>query len=126
MEKLERILYVDDDSNLRDLFEVALEMDSTFDVMICASGPEALRKAPVFAPQLIVLDVKMPGMDGPTTLVQLRAQGNISPAVFATAESDPVELERLKSLGVEEVIIKPFDPFGLADKLSRIWERVYV
>ncbi|MDH3639146.1 MAG: response regulator [Gammaproteobacteria bacterium] len=120
---LERILYVDDDPNLRALFEVALGSDASMKLAICASGPEAVDTAPEFRPQLIVLDVNMPGMDGPATLAELRANGESSPAVFVTAETGLEELKRLKSLGVEEIVPKPFDALSLTQKLTRIWQQ---
>jgi len=120
---LERILIVDDDPNMRELFEVALGLDASLKLVICASGLEAVEAAQEFHPQLLVLDVNMPRMDGPQTLAELRTRGESSPAVFATAETGPETLDRLKSLGVEDIVIKPFDPLDLAATLKRIWQQ---
>src|SRR5690606_24952165 len=87
-ELLNRILYVEDDADVRKLATFALRMVGKFEVEPCASGEEALEKARTFAPQLLLLDVMMPGMDGPTTLAHLRALPEIAsvPAIFMTAK----------------------------------------
>ena len=71
-EDLERILYVDDEPDIRAIAKVALEVVGEFEVLFCASGREAIDQAPNFAPDLIILDVMMPEMDGPSTLAALR------------------------------------------------------
>ncbi len=118
---LERILIVDDDPNMRGLFEVALESDPTLVLAICASGREAVEAAKNFHPQLLVLDVNMPDMDGPETLAELRSCGITGTAIFATAETGPETLQRLKALGVADILTKPFDPLELAATLRSIW-----
>ena len=73
MSELQRILYVEDEADIREVAKLALEMVGGFELAVCASGEEALARAEAFAPQLILLDVMMPGMDGPSTLRELRA-----------------------------------------------------
>ena len=85
----------------------------------------AIDKASGFAPQMILIDVMMPGMDGPTTLAQLRrleATATI-PAVFLTAKVQPCEVAEYLDLGAVDVIAKPFDPMTLADQVRAIWEK---
>jgi CheY-like chemotaxis protein len=111
-----RILYVDDEADIREVAAIALELDPDFEVRTCASGPEALEVAPVWRPGLILLDVMMPGMDGPTTLARLRARPETAatPVVFITARTQAQEIERFLGLGAVGVIAKPFDPMTLA------------
>jgi len=93
-------------------------------VKICSSGEEALREAAAFAPDMILLDVMMPGMDGPSTLMALREQPSLAelPMAFMTAKVQPAEVAYYKSLGARDVIAKPFDPMTLASQVRAIWE----
>lgn len=120
MATLPRIMYVEDEADIRQVAEFALEDD--FELLFCASGEEALEKALAFQPELILLDVMMPGMDGPTTLAHLRKLPalNETPAVFLTAKVQPNEVEGYKKLGAIEVIAKPFDATKLSEKLKKI------
>ncbi|MDR9425021.1 MAG: response regulator [Marinobacter sp.] len=125
MNRLDKVLYVEDDPDIREIAAMALEDVGGFTLKTCESGEEALREVEAFAPQMILLDVMMPGMDGTETLAALRQQGSISPstlAVFMTAKVHPEELQRYKTMGVENVISKPFDPMTLADEIQKIWE----
>jgi two-component system, OmpR family, response regulator len=120
---LSRILYVEDDADIRTLAGFALKAVGGFTVEACASGEEALARAPAFAPQLLLLDVMMPGMDGPTTLSRLRALPGLAavPAIFMTAKVQPQEVQRYRELGSLDVISKPFDPMTLSAKVRDIW-----
>jgi CheY-like chemotaxis protein len=112
-----RILYVDDEDDIREVATLALELDSGLTVRTCASGAEALDAAAAWQPDLILLDVMMPHMDGPTTLARLRdipATASI-PVVFITARTQAGEVEQFKSLGALGVLAKPFDPMTLGD-----------
>ncbi|MBE0510486.1 MAG: response regulator [Chromatiales bacterium] len=124
MTSLQRILYVEDESDIQAVAKLALEMVGGFEVKICSSGEEALAVAEAFAPQLLLLDVMMPGIDGPGTLAALRDIPSLAevPAVFMTAKVQTNEVAYYKSLGALGVIAKPFDPMGLADEVRRIWE----
>lgn len=128
MSVLQRVLYVEDDPDIREIAELALKEVGGLDVALCVSGEQALAKAPDFAPQLVLLDVMMPDMDGPETLEALRAQGSVAgdtPVVFVTAKVHPDEVERYKQMGVADIIPKPFDPMSLADDLRSIWSRFH-
>ena len=111
-----RVLHVDDEPDIREVVEISLGLDPNFAVRGCASGNEALAAAAEWSPNLILLDVMMPGMDGPATLKHLRQSPETAaiPVVFMTARAQPRELEHFVSLGAEGVIAKPFDPMTLA------------
>lgn len=119
MKRLQRILYVEDEADIRAIAQLALEGFGGFTVKTCASGEEALCEAEAFAPDFILLDVMMPGLDGPSTLKALRKLEALSevPMAFMTAKVQPSEVEFFKSLGALDVIAKPFDPMTLADKV---------
>lgn len=121
---LQRILYVEDDPDVRKVTGLALKALGHFTIEPCASGQEALERAAAFAPQLLLLDVMMPGMDGPTTLQRLRELPGLAdaPAIFMTAKVQPQEVQRYRDLGGLDVISKPFDPMTLSDQVRRIWE----
>lgn len=123
MSTLNRILYVEDEPDIRAVAKLALEMVGGFTVKICESGEEALRDAADFAPDMILLDVMMPGMDGPTTFQALRSQPALAtvPVAFMTAKVQPAEVAHYKSLGALGVIPKPFDPMTLANQVRAIW-----
>ena len=124
MTTLQRILYVEDEADIQAVAKLALEMVGGFTVKICSSGEEALREAVAFAPEMILLDVMMPGMDGPTTLAALRKLPALAtiPIAFMTAKVQPQEVAHYKSLGARDVIPKPFDPMNLAKQMRAIWE----
>jgi two-component system OmpR family response regulator len=109
-----RILLVDDDPDIRQIAALSLRRIGQFDVRLASSGPEALELAAMDPPDLVLLDVSMPGMDGPATLEALRAgKGASVPVVFFTATSSEVEVARLCALGAVAVIPKPFDVAAL-------------
>ncbi len=126
MAELQRILYVDDDDDIREVAGMALTAVAGLEVCACASGQEALGRARECVPQLILLDVMMPGMDGPTTLAALREEPDFAdtPVVFLTAKIQPAEVERYRALGAVDVIGKPFDPMTLGEQLRQIWARL--
>lgn len=111
-----RILYVDDDDDIREIAQMSLELDPDLEVRLCSSGAEAIDAVASWTPDLVLLDVMMPGMDGPEALARLRddASSAAIPVVFITARSQEKEVERLKALGAAGVIAKPFDPMTLA------------
>jgi CheY-like chemotaxis protein len=117
-----RILYVDDDSDIREIVEIALGLDPTLAVRCSASAEEALATAAEWAPDLILCDVMMPGMDGPATLERLRRNPETAkfPVAFMTACAQARDIEHFKSLGAIGVIAKPFDPMKLADTVRSL------
>lgn len=120
---LQRILYVDDDGDIRAVAKLALELVGGFTLCLCGSGQEALAEAEKFQPDLILLDVMMPAMDGPATLAALRRIDAIAatPVVFMTAKAQPGEVKLYRELGAVDVIAKPFQAMQLAEQLRKIW-----
>ena len=120
---LTRILYVEDEPDIRMVAQMALEAVGGFTVIACASGQEALDAAPAAGADLLLLDVMMPGMDGPSTLKGLRALPATAdtPVIFMTAKVQAAEVAVYKGLGAMEVIPKPFDPMELSTQIQRIW-----
>ena len=124
---LNRILFVEDDLDIQSVARLALVAVGKFTVKICSSGTAALETAPAFAPDLILLDVMMPGMDGPSTLKALRQlpeTANI-PVVFMTAKVQTHEVARYQELGAVDVIAKPFEPMTLSTTVRSIWQNFY-
>lgn len=115
-------LVVDDDESIRSVVDIALNLVGGFDVTDVASGEEALNLLQDHAFDVIVLDVMMPGLDGPSTLKLIRdtLHGAEVPVVFLTAKAQPHERRELQQLGARGVIVKPFDPLTLADDLRRL------
>jgi len=122
--KLEHILLVEDDLAIQTVARMALEMVGGFKVRVCGSGAEGLDAAQS-GPQLILLDVMMPGMDGPTVLQRLRGSPSTQhiPVIFMTAKCSAGEVDQLRKLGALDVIAKPFDPMTLSAAVSEIWDR---
>jgi len=120
---LKRILYVEDEPDIQAVAKIALEAVGGFELKVCSSGQEALEVAAAFGPDLLLLDVMMPGMDGPTSLRALRKIPELTgtPAIFMTAKVQPDEIIAIKTAGVLDVITKPFDPMGLADQIKAVW-----
>jgi CheY-like chemotaxis protein len=116
-----RILHIDDDPLMRDVVELALGFESEFVVMKCESGDAALAAVSGWEPELIILDVLMPGMDGSALLTHLRKNPGTAkiPVIFITARCSPAERERLMALGAVAVIAKPFYPSKLAETVRR-------
>jgi CheY-like chemotaxis protein len=116
-----RLLHIDDEPDIREIVAMSLGLDTEFVVRSCASGVDGLAAAAEDAPDLILIDVAKPVMDGPMTLVQLRNSARTAaiPVVFMTAHVGSGEIERFKSFGVAGVIAKPFDPMTLAASVRR-------
>jgi CheY-like chemotaxis protein len=122
MANVQRILYVEDDEDIRIVGLMALEEVGGFTVMACASGAEAVEKAAEAAPDVILLDVMMPGMDGYATLQALRELPATAhtPAIFMTAKVQAAEVARHEQQGAVGVIAKPFDPMELPGQIRRM------
>lgn len=125
--QLKNILYAEDEADIRAIAQIALEDIGFFTVRYCSDGRQALEAAKDFIPDLFLLDVMMPEMDGPTTLQQLRQINNFSliPAIFMTAKIQTNELIGYKSMGAIDVIAKPFDPMTLAASIQKAWIKFY-
>lgn len=124
---LERILYAEDEPDIQAVAKLALELVGGFKVLICKSGTETLERVSGFAPDLILLDVMMPGMDGPSTLRRLRENPATAaiPVVFLTAKVQAAEVLQYQEMGALDAIAKPFDPMTLAADVRSIWDKRY-
>ena len=122
---LSRILYVEDDADIREIVRMSLEMLGRFQVAACDSCAAALRLVDEFSPELLLLDVMMPDVDGPATLRVLRERvsAESAPAIFITAKVEAGDMQRYRQMGVLDVIVKPFDTMELPGQIERILQR---
>ena len=121
---LKTILYVDDEPDIREVVQMSLSLVDGLDVQVCESGERALQLMPQIEPDMVLLDVMMPGMDGPSTMQKMRSHSELAsiPVVFMTAKAMPQEVARFRELGAVSVIAKPFDPIQLGNQVIAIWE----
>ena len=117
-----RVLVVDDDDMLREVAKVSLEMVGRWEVITAASGAEACQIALQEHPDALLLDVMMPGMDGPSTVLALREEPATRdiPVVFLTAKAGGEGHQEWDHLNVAGVIPKPFDPMSLPAEVARL------
>ncbi|MDX1539031.1 response regulator [Arsukibacterium sp.] len=122
---LQRVMHVEDDESIRTVAEIALVDVAGFTLLSCDSGQSALAQAEAFAPQLILLDVMMPQMDGLQTLAALRQLPTLrnTPVVFMTAKIQQAEKQRYLDAGAIGIIEKPFEPMQLGDMLRRLYQK---
>ena len=120
---LTRILLGEDDPDIQEIAALTLETLGGFTVEACNTGIEALEAVPRFLPDLILLDVLMPELDGLGVLTELRANPEFMdiPIIFMTAKVMEEEIDQLREMGAMDVIHKPFDPQFLADQVKEIW-----
>ncbi|MDF2232380.1 response regulator [Albimonas sp. CAU 1670] len=123
---LRRIACVEDEPDLRRICELTLVRLGGFEVQVFPDGPTALARLEGFAPDLVLLDVMMPGLDGPAVLARLQATPALAaiPVVFMTAKAQAAEVARFRALGACDVIVKPFDPLCLPDRVRGIWREL--
>jgi CheY-like chemotaxis protein len=119
---LRHLLVVDDDDAIREVAQMALEIVGGFEVRVASSGGEAWEMVRAEPPDAVLLDVMMPGMDGPTLLSHLRSDPETSaiPIIFLTAKIQAGDRRDLNDLDIKGVIAKPFDPMKLAAEISRL------
>ena len=120
--KITKIMIVDDDEDICTVAALSARRVGGWDVVVAASGQEALAKARSERPDVILLDAMMPVLDGPATLVKLREEPSTAtiPVIFLTAKVQRREVERYMALGAIGVIRKPFDAMTLPDEVRRI------
>lgn len=123
MDELTHVACIEDDRSIRMIIELALSEIGNLKVSLFPSGQEALEKISTHAPQMIVLDMMMPDMDGLETLARLRKLPETSntPAIFMTAKAQPAEIDLYRKMGAIDVVVKPFNPMTLAESLKEIW-----
>jgi CheY-like chemotaxis protein len=121
-----RVLVVDDDDAIREVAQTALELVAGWHVELAASGQEALEITVANPPDVVLLDVMMPSMDGPAVFALMQADPRTRdvPVVLLTAKVQPAERRRWDGLGVAGVLTKPFDPLRLAGDVADLlgWE----
>ncbi len=124
MPALRRILFVDDERDIRVLAEISLTRLGGYEVAVAASGEEALERLQEFPADMVLLDVTMPGLDGPSTLHRMRLDPATAriPAAFVTSRHQPHDLQRYRLLGIAGVIAKPFDAMTLPSQVQNIWD----
>jgi two-component system, OmpR family, response regulator len=122
--QLRTILYVDDEPDIREVVQMSLSLADGVEVHTADSGKRALEILPSLQPDLVLLDVMMPTLDGPGTLQRMRENpATLSiPVVFMTAKAMPQEIARFIELGAVAVIARPFDPMRLSEQVITIWE----
>jgi CheY-like chemotaxis protein len=117
-----KILIIDDEDDIREVAALSLESIAGWDVVTASSGAQGLARAIEHQPDAILLDVMMPGMDGPTTFRELRKNPATDkiPVLLLTAKVQNSDQRRFADLGVESVLFKPFDPLTLAEQISDV------
>ena len=122
--KLNHIACVEDDPDIRMILEMSLSDLGGFTVELFEDGPTALEGFRSSSPQMIMLDMMMPGMNGLEVLGALRKQTKFAhtPVVFMTAKAQAHELSAYIEAGAQSVIVKPFDPMTLPEQVIKIWE----
>lgn len=120
---LTRIMHVDDEPDILEVAKLALEEVGGYTVESCGSGAEALARAPEFHPDMILLDVMMPGMSGPDALKALRnlPETAKTPIVFMTAKVRARDIQALRQCDTLDIIEKPFDPMTVSELVDKIW-----
>ena len=123
-QNLSRILIVDDEDDIRVVASMALEFGGGFTVAQAPNGQQALVEIPAFKPDIVLLDVMMPGMDGPEVFrrMKLDPYAKTIPVIFMTAKVQPHEVQGYMALGAVAVIPKPFEAMLLAAQVTRIWK----
>ncbi|AGY58499.1 response regulator [Gloeobacter kilaueensis] len=119
---MKRILVIDDEADIREVIEAALELTRDWQVLQAASAEAGLSVADKTQPDAILLDVMMPGMDGPTAFARLQKEAHtrLIPVVLLTAKVQSADRRRFAALGVAGVIDKPFDPMRLAEQIEAL------
>lgn len=123
---LHRILLVEDERDIQIVARLALEDIGGFEVLVCSSGHEALGRGPDFKPDLLLLDVLMPDLDGLATLDAMRRIPRLAtvPVIFLTARAGSEDLAKYHRTGALDVILKPFDPLTLAEQIREVWRHM--
>src|ERR1700742_2134432 len=117
-----RVLIIDDEDDIREVAALSLETVAGWEVMVASSGAQGLARAATHQPDAILLDVMMPGMDGPSTFRELRKNPATAkiPVLLLTAKVQSSDQRRFADLGVEAILLKPFDPLTLSTQIASI------
>ncbi|KAJ02105.1 response regulator [Sulfitobacter mediterraneus] len=120
------LLHVEDDADIREIAMMALGISGEFAIIQCESGDEALSEVENSTPDVILLDMMMPGMTGLQTLQHMRKMSHLAevPAIFMTARTQQSDVDELRAMGNVEVITKPFDPMTLSDQIKEAMAKI--
>ncbi|MFA5913475.1 MAG: response regulator [Burkholderiales bacterium] len=122
---LKKIMLVEDDPDIQLITRLSLQVGGGYDVHVCASGAEAVQSAAAYGPDMVLMDMMMPGMDGLAAMDALRKLPNLAttPVVFFTANTQDQVRQDLLRRGALGVIIKPIEPNALVEQIRAIWQR---
>jgi two-component system, OmpR family, response regulator len=122
---LNRIMYVDDDPDLRQIVAMGLKVGGGYTVKVCSSGNQAIAELPGFQPDLLIMDVVMPDMTGPKTVEVMKETPGFPevPLVFLTSKVNSNELKQYRALGAIGVIRKPMNPMHITTQVMDIWNK---
>lgn len=126
MGPLKKILFIDDDADIHFIIKMCLEDIPGVELCFALSGEEGIKKAMELHPDMILLDMMMPVMDGIATLRAFKLLPSVAkiPVVFFTARAQKSEIDEYLKMGALDVIVKPFDPILLADTIQQIWKKI--
>ena len=125
--KLQKILHIDDDTDIRAIAKMSLETLGGYEVISCHSCDAALKELETHTPDFILIDVMMPEIDGPETLDIIRKQEKFRniPVAFMTAKIMDSEIERLRQRDINGIIKKPFNPTDLCSDIQKFWDEAH-
>ncbi len=128
MPPLKKILYAEDETDIQTVVELTVQAMSNYKIKVCDNGQKLMDCVEDYQPDLVILDVMMPEMDGPTTFRHLKHNEKTQdiPVIFMTAKAQAHEVSDFKECGVIGVITKPFDPIKLCEKITKIWCETFV
>jgi CheY-like chemotaxis protein len=117
-----KILIIDDEDDIREVAALSLESVAGWEIVTANSGAQGIARAAEHHPDAILLDVMMPGMDGPTTFRELQKNPSTAsiPVLLLTAKVQATDQKRFADLGVKSVLFKPFDPMTLSDQIAGV------
>jgi CheY-like chemotaxis protein len=119
---MRRILIIDDEDDIREVAALSLEATAGWNILTASSGAAGIEIAAAEQPDAILMDVMMPGVDGPTTFGHMQKNSAIShiPVLLLTAKVQGVDQRRFAGLGLAGILFKPFDPLTLAQQISDV------
>ncbi|MER2519301.1 MAG: response regulator [Bdellovibrionales bacterium] len=122
--RLQKIMCIDDEPDILDIVKICLEAGGGYEVVTCSSGKEVLDQIGDIKPDLVLLDILIPAMDGVTIFGKLRGYSSLKavPIIFITAMVQPKEVSTYIEIGAAGVIMKPFDPMKLPAEVESLWK----
>lgn len=125
MKQLKKIIYAEDEKDIQTIVQMVIDSISNYEIKFCDNGVELLEQYEEYAPDLIMLDVMMPELDGISTFNELKKLDKAKdiPVILITAKAQTHEVEEYLQQGLIGVITKPFDPMTICDTIQNIWEK---